>query len=87
VQSRAANRNAAIGVLIAILLLQLLIVLLRGALSRGRDSFFVATAAACLVTIACEIYCDASFGEITVKMLATIIVGLGLAQTLGNQAK
>ena len=66
-QSRAANRNAAIGVLIAILPLQLLIVLLRGALSRGRDSFFVATAVACLVTIACEIYCDASFGEITVK--------------------
>jgi hypothetical protein len=87
VQSRAANRNAAIGVLIAILPLQLLIVLLRGALSRGRDSFFVATAVACLVTIACEIYCDASFGEITVKMLATIIVGMGLAQTLGYQAK
>jgi hypothetical protein len=36
--------------LIAILLLQL-IVLLRGALSRGRDSFFAPTAAACLVTI------------------------------------
>jgi len=35
----------------------------------------------------CETYCDASFDEITVKMLATIIVGLGLAQTLGNQAK
>jgi hypothetical protein len=73
--------------LIAILLLQLLIVLLRGALSRGRDSFFAATAAACLVTIACEAYCDASFGEITVKMLAAIIVGMGLSQTLGNQAK
>ncbi len=73
--------------LIAILLLQLLIVLLRGALTRGRDSFFAATAAACLVTIACETYCDASFGEITVKMLATIIVVAGLAQTLGNQAK
>jgi hypothetical protein len=38
-------------------------------------------------TIACETYCDASFGEITVKMLATIIVAMGLAQTLGNQAK
>jgi len=35
---------------------------------------------------ACETYCDASFGEITVKMLATIIVEMGLAQTLGNQA-
>jgi ABC-type Co2+ transport system permease subunit len=60
--------------LIAILLLLLLIVLLRGALSRGRDWFFAATAAACLVTIACETYCHASFDEITVKMLATIIV-------------
>jgi hypothetical protein len=37
--------------LIAILLLQLLIVLLRGALSRGRVSIFAPTAAACLVTI------------------------------------
>jgi hypothetical protein len=37
--------------LIAILLLLLLIVLLRGALSRGRDSFFAPTAAACLATI------------------------------------
>jgi hypothetical protein len=54
----------------------------------ARQGFvFAATAAACLVTLACETYCDASFGEITVKMLATIIVVMGLAQTLGNQAK
>jgi hypothetical protein len=49
-----------------------------------QEFFFAATAAACLVTIACEIYCDASFGEITVNMLATIIVGMGPAQTLGG---
>ena len=39
------------------------------------------------MTIACEIYCDASFGEITVNMLATIIVGMGPAQTLGNPSE
>jgi hypothetical protein len=74
-------------ILIAILLLQLLVVLLRGALSRGRDSFFAAAAAACLVTIAGEAFCDASFTDITVKMLAAIIVGMGLAQTVGSRAR
>jgi hypothetical protein len=73
--------------LVAVLLLQLLVVLLRGALSRGRDWFYAASAAACLVTIACESYCDASFTDIAVQMLAAIIVGMGLAQTVGNQAK
>ena len=76
-----------VGLLIAIvLLLQLLIVLFRGAISRGRDSFYAASAAACLVTAFCEACCDASFTDVTVQMLTAIIVGLGLAQTTGYRA-
>jgi hypothetical protein len=76
-----------VGLLIAtVLVIQLLVVLFRGALSRGRDSFYAAAAAACLVTAFCEAYCDASFTAITVQMLAAIIIGLGLSQTVGQRA-
>jgi hypothetical protein len=75
------------GLVIAMVLsLQLVIVLFRGALSRNRDSFYAAGAAACLVTAFCEAYCDPSFTDVTVEMLAAIIVGLGLAQTKGLHA-
>jgi hypothetical protein len=76
-----------VGFLVLILSgLQLWTVLFRGALARGRDSFYAAAAAACLVTAVCEAYCDASFTAITVQMLAAIVVGLGLAQTTGGRA-
>ena len=75
------------GLLISFFLLaQLLVMLDRGALLRGRDSFYAAGAAACLVTAFFEAYCDTSSTDITVQMLASIIVGLGLAQTTGRQA-
>jgi hypothetical protein len=75
------------GLLMVILLvIQLLVVLFRGALARGRDSFYAAGAAACLVIAFCEAYCDASFTTVTVQMMAAIIAGLGLAQTTGRKA-
>jgi hypothetical protein len=75
------------GTMIVILLVvQLLVMLFRGALARGRDSFYAAAAAACLVIAFCEAYCDASFTTVTVQMMAAIIVGLGLAQTTGRKA-
>jgi len=75
------------GMLMVILLvIQLLVMLFRGALARGRDSFYAAAAAACLVIAFCEAYCDASFTTVTVQMMAAIIVGLGLAQTTGRKA-
>jgi hypothetical protein len=75
------------GLLIAIvLLLQLLVLLFRGALSRGRDSFYAAAAAACLVTAFSEAFCDASFTDITVQIIAAVVVGLGLSQTIGRRA-
>jgi hypothetical protein len=72
--------------LVVLSAIQLLVVLFRGAIARGRDSFYAAGAAACLVTAFCEAYCDASFTAVTVQMLAAIIVGLGLAQTTGSKA-
>jgi hypothetical protein len=76
-----------IGLLITVvLLIQLLVVLFRGALSRGRDSFYAASAAACLVAAFCEAYCDASFTDVTVQMISAIVIGLGLSQTTGHRA-
>jgi len=73
--------------IIAVPVIQLLVVLLRGALSRGRDAIFAASAAACLVTICFEAYCDASLTTLAVQMLAAIIAGIGLSQTVGSRIK
>jgi hypothetical protein len=76
-----------VGLLITIaLLIQLLVVLFRGALSRGRDSFYAASAAACLVMAFCEAYCDASSTDVTVQMMSAIVIGMGLSQTTGHRA-
>lgn len=71
----------------AVPVIQLFVMLLRGALSRGRDAFFAAGAAACLVTVCAEAYCDASFTGIAVQTLAAIIAGIGLSQTVGSRIK
>ena len=73
--------------IVALPLFQQVIVLLRGAMSRGRDAFFAASAAACLVTIFCEAFCDGSATAIAVQMLAAIIVGMGMSQTVGSRAR
>ena len=73
--------------LLAAILTQLLVTLSRGAFNRGRDSFFAAAATACLVTIICEAFCDASLTDATFQILAAIVLGLGLAQTVGHQVK
>lgn len=76
-----------IGLLVLILLmLQLTVILFRGALSRGRDSFYAAGAAGCLVTGLCQAYCDASFTEVVVQMMAAIVIGLGLSQSVGRRS-
>jgi hypothetical protein len=62
------------------------VALVRGALSRGRDSFYAAGAAGCLVTAFCEAFCDTGFTDVTVQMIAAIVVGLGLSQTTGTRA-
>jgi hypothetical protein len=72
--------------MVTLLVIQLVVMLFRGALARGRDSFYAAAAAACLVIAFCEAYCDASFTTVTVQMMVAVIVGLGLAQTTGRKA-
>jgi hypothetical protein len=72
--------------IVTVLLLELLVVLFRGALSRGRDSFYAASAAACLVTAFCEAYCDTSLTDATIQMFTAIMIGLGLSQTIGRSA-
>ena len=73
--------------LLAAILTQLLVMLSRGAFNRGRDSFFAAAATACLVTIICEAFCDASLTDATFQIFAAIVLGLGLAQIVGRQVK
>jgi hypothetical protein len=76
-----------VGLLMIIaLLIQLLVVLLRGAISRGRDSFYAAAAAACLVSVFFQAYCDASFTTVSVQVLTAIVIGLGLSQTVGSRS-
>ncbi|MCK1404951.1 hypothetical protein [Bradyrhizobium sp. 76] len=77
-----------LGLLIALVcLLVLFAVLFKGAISRGRDSFYSAAAAACIVAGVGEAFCDTSFTDSSIQMLSTIIVGLGLAQTVSHASK
>jgi hypothetical protein len=73
--------------LLAAIFAQLFVMLWRGAFDRGRDAFFGSAAAACLVTILCESFCDASLTDATFQIFAAIVIGLGLAQTVGRQVK
>jgi hypothetical protein len=66
---------------VALLALVVLGFLLRGALNRGRDSFYPTAAAGCLVTLTIEAFIDASLLGTTVMILSTASLGLGLAQS------
>lgn len=62
----------------------LTVVLLLGALARGRDSFFPAAAAACTVMLLGEAFCDASLLQSAVALIGEIVIGLGLAQSVSR---
>jgi hypothetical protein len=64
----------------AALALALFGLLLRGACERGRDSFYAAAAAGCVVLQSLQAFRDASLLEPAPVVLTTVIVGLGLAQ-------
>jgi hypothetical protein len=59
----------------------LLVILFRGALARGRDSLYPATAAASIAILFGEAFCDASLLTTGVTLIATISIGLGLTQS------
>jgi len=66
------------------LTIELTIVLILGALARGRDSFFPAAAAACAVMLLGEAFCDASLLQSAVALTSAIVIGLGLAQSISR---
>jgi len=62
-------------------------IFLRGALRRGRDSFYAAGAAGCAVTLTAEAFTDASLLGTAVVILAASVLGLGLAQSESRTAQ
>ncbi|HVX77233.1 MAG TPA: hypothetical protein VHB49_13975 [Bradyrhizobium sp.] len=60
------------------------VVLYRGALVRGRDSFYPAAASACVVILLLQAFCDASLLHTGIAVLADAIIGLGLAQSVSR---
>jgi len=63
----------------------LVVILYRGALTRGRDSFYPAAAAAGAVTMLAEAFCDSSLLNSCVVVMIGALVGLGLAQTISSR--
>jgi hypothetical protein len=75
------------GLLIAIvLLLQLPVLLLRGAFIAGGASSMQHEPRLALVTAFRKAYRDASFSDISLQIVAAIVVELGLWQTTGRRA-
>jgi hypothetical protein len=70
----------------AILIMTLVIVflLIRGALQRGRDSFYPAAGAGCLIVLTLEAFCDASLFSTTVVVYTMAALGLGIAQRISR---
>jgi hypothetical protein len=69
---------------ILIMTIVVLFLLLRGALQRGRDSFYPAAGAGCIVVLALEAFCDASLFSTAVLICAVAALGLGLAQRVSR---
>lgn len=67
--------------------LHLFVFVFRGALRRGRDSFFASAAAASILVVFAEAFCDASLLSLPVQVVAAVIVGIGLSQSVGRTSK
>ncbi len=72
---------------IVIMMLALAAFLLRGAVRRGRDSFYPAAAMSAVVVLTLEAFCDASALSTAVALLAATLLGLGLAQSQSRSAR
>lgn len=60
---------------------------IRGALERGRDSFFPAAGASCVVVLLIEAFFDASLSGSTVVVIAMTALGLGLSQSVSRTSR
>jgi len=63
------------------------VVLLRGALKRGRDSFYPALGAGCLMALLLRGFADANIFAQAVSISAAATIGLALAQTSGRTSR
>ena len=63
----------------------LVAVLYRGALIRGRDSYYSAAAAACAFMILGQAFCDTSLLHPSVAVIGDAMIGLGLAQSVSRR--
>lgn len=64
----------------------LIVIFFRGALIRGRDSFYPAAAAACSVIVLGQAFCDISLLHSCVAIAVDLVVALGLAQSRSQEA-
>jgi len=64
--------------------LWLVSLLVHGALSRGRDSFYSAAAAACIVILLGQAFCNTTISHWPIMLLGEVAIGLGLAQSIGR---
>jgi hypothetical protein len=62
-------------------------ILLTGAARRRRDNHYAAAAAASVVVIFCQSFCDASLGTACVSLASGLMIGIGLAQSVGQSEK
>jgi hypothetical protein len=63
---------------------QLFFFIFRGAVRRGRDSFFPSAAAASVLVVLCESFVDPSLLTPTVQIIIAVMIGLGLSQSAGR---
>jgi hypothetical protein len=61
-----------------------LFLLIEGSLQRGRDSFYPAAGAGCVVILSLEAFCDASLFSTTVLIYAMVALGLALSQRVSR---
>jgi hypothetical protein len=62
----------------------LIVTLYRGALARGRDSVYAATAASGAAILLGQAFCDASLLHTGVAVIGDVLAGVGLAQSTGR---
>ena len=64
--------------------ISLFVIFFHGALGRRRDSVYSAAAAASVVILFCQSFCDASLKTTSVALIGAIMIGLGLTQSVGQ---
>ena len=71
-------------IVMALLAIQLFVLLFLGAMRRGRDSFYSATAAGGVLLLAGLSVCASAASHIPALLVAVILVGLGVSQSMGR---